>query len=275
MVNCIFLCNVCHAIKLTKIQSEALPKRSCGKCHGTHSVLACSGQKSQKNRHLGKTRTRAHLMLKTMISHTARLISVSVAHSLLQFKSANGGLQCLCSAAHTWHQICPPGTHYCLQETSTHPLQNRPHTIIVFPGLCRAILYHILSLEYKDVASAAVAKAMVAGGDQFQTGTTPPSAALHWRAQQQTAPSSSPLLTFLGTQKCTSSHSFDPTQLTGNSASENSSYTARGLIQGKWDGQHTQPLPKVKIYSQPERSWFFPTQMRLSVPWWGNEVMWH
>lgn len=81
-----------------------------------------------------------------VISHTARLISVSVAHSLLQFKSANGGLQCLCSAAYTWHQICPLGTHSCLQETSTHPFQDRPHNIIVFPGLFRAILCHILSL---------------------------------------------------------------------------------------------------------------------------------
>lgn len=86
-----------------------------------------------------------------MISHTARLISISVAHSLLQFKSANGGLQCLCSAAYTWHQIYPLGTHYCLQK-STHPFQNRPRSIVVFPGPARVYaMPHLLSIKYKDM----------------------------------------------------------------------------------------------------------------------------
>lgn len=98
-----------------------------------------------------KARIRVPLILETMISHTARLISIRVAHSLLQFKSANGGLHCLCPAAYTWHQIYPLGMHYCLQETSTHPFQNRPHSIVAFPGLCRGILCHIFSLEYKDM----------------------------------------------------------------------------------------------------------------------------
>lgn len=102
---------------------------------------------------------------------------MSIAHSLLQLKSADGGLQCLCSAAYTWHQIYPLGTHHCLQETSTHPLQNRPRSIIVFPGLCRGILHHILSLGYKDMLY--VANAVAADGDQLQTGTTHPSAAPH------------------------------------------------------------------------------------------------
>lgn len=88
-------------------------------------------------------------------------------------------------------------------------------------------------------ASAAVANAMAADGDQSQTGTTHPSAALHWGAQQQTVPSSAHI----------SGHSemhiftqltLSP-QLTGNRASENSSYTATGLIEGKYDGQHTHP----------------------------------
>lgn len=132
VVNCIFLCNVCHATELIKTQSEALPKSSHDKlwqmpqdplCTSSHLSL-----QSQKNRHLGKTRIRAHLILKTVRSHTARLISLSVEHSLLQFKSANGGLECLCSAAYTWHQIYPlEHTGVCRRQA---PIHSRPgHTV--------------------------------------------------------------------------------------------------------------------------------------------------
>jgi len=113
-----------------------------GKCHGTHSVLAltwtCNRHGSPKYMHLGKTRV--HLMLKIEISHVAWLISISAAHSLLQFKSVNGGLHCLFSAAHTMHQIRLLGTRYCLQEyvpqryVCSHPLRNRqrPYSITLY-----------------------------------------------------------------------------------------------------------------------------------------------
>ena len=79
-------------------------------------------------------------MLKIEISHVAWLISISAAHSLLQFKSVNGGLHCLFSAAHTMHQIRLLGTRYCLQEyvpqryVCSHPLRNRqrPYSITLY-----------------------------------------------------------------------------------------------------------------------------------------------
>lgn len=112
---------------------------------GASPHLSLQGQESEKQAP-GQNQNHSTADSVCYLSHTARLISISVAHSLLQFKSANGGLQCLCSAAYTWHQMYPLGTHYCLQETSTHPFQNRPLKTIVFPGLCRAILWYTLSL---------------------------------------------------------------------------------------------------------------------------------
>lgn len=132
--------------------SEALPKRSGDKlwqmpqdplCTSSH--LSLQWEKQSEKQAPGKARIRVPLIVKTMITHTARLISIHEAHSLLKFKSANSGLHCLCPAAYTWHQIYPLGMHYCLQETSTHPFQNRPHSIVLFPGLCRGILCHIIS----------------------------------------------------------------------------------------------------------------------------------
>lgn len=111
-----------------------------------------------------------------------------------------------------------------------------------------------------------MANAVVADGDQLQTGSPHPSAAPHRRTQQQTVPSSSPLLTSGHSEMHIFTQLILSPQLTDNRASENSHYMATGLIQGKYDGQHTQPLfTKVKIYSQPEIL-FFPTQKRLSVP---------
>lgn len=120
---------------------------------GLNSVLAltwtCNRRDSQKYRHLGKTRIRVYLILKTEISHTARLISISAAHSLLQFKSANGGLHCLFSAAYTMHQICLLGTRYYLQEyvpqryVCSHLLRNRqrPHSITLYLQLSAEVSY--------------------------------------------------------------------------------------------------------------------------------------
>lgn len=105
---------------------------------------------------------------------------------------------------------------------------------------------------------------MAADGDQSQTGTTHPSAALH----KNPAANSSLLVSTALISGHSKMHIFTQLtlspQLTGNRASENSSYTATGLIQGKYDGQHTPPPSFYK--GQPERYWFFPTQMRLSVP---------
>lgn len=114
---------------------------------------------------------------------------------------------------------------------------------------------------------------MVADGHQSQTGTTRPSAALHWRTQQQTAPCSSPLLTPGHSEMHIFTQLTLSPQLIGNRASENSSYMAAGLIQGKYDGQNTQPLLQRSRFTRNQRDpGFFPTQMRLSVPRWGNDV---
>lgn len=172
-----------------------------------------------------------------MISHTARLISISVAHSLLQLKSANGGLQCLCSAAYTWHQISPLGTHHSLQETSTHPLQNRPHSTVVFPGLCRGILCHILSLEHKDML-------LLLWPTQWlqvviSSKQEPPLLLLHWRTQQQTAPSSTAHISGHSELHIFTLLTLSP-QLIDNRASENSSYTADRFNTGQmWWTTHT------------------------------------
>lgn len=83
---------------------------------------------------------------------------------------------------------------------------------------------------------------MAADGDQSQTGTTHPSAALH----KNPAANSSLLVSTALISGHSKMHIFTQLtlspQLTGNRASENSSYTATGLIQGKYDGQHTLPL---------------------------------
>ena len=157
----------------------------------------------QSEIHLGKTRTRVHLILKTEISHTARLISISAAHSLLQFKSANSGLHCLFSAAYTMHQICLLGTRYYLQEyvpqryVCSHPLPEQAKTTQyhVFPALCRGTLCHVPSLEYKDMPLLLRPTQSSQMVISLQTGSIHPSAALHWRNRQQTVPSLSPLLT--------------------------------------------------------------------------------
>lgn len=141
-----FLCHKTHKGIKTSGWSSVFRRHviNYGKRHRTHSELAltwsCNRQDSQKYRHLGKTRIRVHLILKTELSHTARLISISAAHSLLQFKSANGGLHCLFSAAYTIHQIGLLGTRYSLQEyvpqryVSSHPHRNRqrPHSIMLY-----------------------------------------------------------------------------------------------------------------------------------------------
>lgn len=197
-----------------------------------------------------------------VISHTARLISISVAHSLLQFKSANGGLQCLCSAAYKWHQMYPPGTHYCLQETGTHPFQNRPHKIIVFPGLCRAILWYTLSLLNINMCFYCCGQC---NGCRWWSATSRNHPSFCCTALKSPAvPSSSPLLTFLGTQKCTflqkctfcrNAQSWLCPHSWWIVGQEKIQATQQ---QGKYDGQHKQTLStEVKIYLQPERSCFF------------------
>lgn len=88
-------------------------------------------------------------------------------------------------------------------------------------------------------ASTAVTNAMVAGGDQFQTGTTSPSAALHWRTQQQTAPSSTAHISGHSEMHIFTLLTLSP-QLIDNRASENSSYTADRFNTGQmWWTTHT------------------------------------
>lgn len=160
-----FLCHKTHKGIKTSGWSSVFRRHviNYGKRHGTHSELAltwiCNRQDSQKYRHLGRTRIRVHLILKTELSHTARLISISAAHSLLQFKSANGGLHCLFSAAYTIHQIGLLGTRYSARVCSPEirKLPSTPEQAkttqyhVVFPALWRGILCHVLSLEYEDM----------------------------------------------------------------------------------------------------------------------------
>lgn len=124
----------------------------------THSVVALTwtrkGQDRWKYRRLGKNRIRVHLILKTEIPHTPRLISASAARSPLQLKSANGGLHCLFSAAYTRHQIRVLGTHRYLQEyglqryVCSPPLRNRqrPRTITFYFQLSAGLSYTTSSL---------------------------------------------------------------------------------------------------------------------------------
>lgn len=115
----------------------------------TSSHLDLHRPESQKYLHLGKTSTRVHLIVKTEISCVARLISINAAYSLLPIKSANGGLQCLFSAAYTMHWICLPGTRYYPQEyipqryMCSHPLciRQRPHSSTLYFQLSAGVSY--------------------------------------------------------------------------------------------------------------------------------------
>lgn len=62
-------------------------------------------------------------------------------------------------------------------------------------------------------------------------------------------------------------------QLIDSRARENSSYTATGQIW--WTTQTNSFYRGQDLLATREILVFFPTQMRLSAPWWGNEVMWH
>lgn len=166
-LKCVLPCNISHVIKPIEIKTSGWSSTlrsyiiNYSKCQGTHDgpALTWNGQHSQNHRPWGKARIRVHP--KDWLSPKVRLLSVSAPLPPFQCKSASAGLHCLFSAAYTTCQICLLGTLYYLQESvpqwyiCCYPLWNRqgPHSYhVAFPVLCRGILCHVGSHEYRDMS---------------------------------------------------------------------------------------------------------------------------
>lgn len=230
---------------------------------------------------LVKKRIQVLLILKTEISHMARLISISAAHSLLQFKSANGGLHCLFSAAYTMHQICLLGTRYYLQEyvppryICSHPLRNRqrPHSIMLYFQLSAGVSYAMSSLSNIKICQS---------WDQcnqrrWWSVTNRKHPSFYCTPQKKPAANSS-LISAAHFCALRNAHLYTAVSVptADRAAGKKLRYMARGSIQDNMlDNTHNLFLQLLRFTHNQRVPVFSPIWMRLPVPWWGNEVMWH
>lgn len=110
---------------------------------------------------------------------------------------------------------------------STPEQAKTTHYHILFPALCRVILYHILSLEYKDMPLLGPMQPSQMAISYKQEASI---LLFHWRNRQRAVPSSSPLLTSVHSE----THIFTLLSLSSKligCQEKNWTYTVTGSIQ--------------------------------------------